>query len=209
MAERALPKPGTPMQRVSGTAIPMPVDDVDTDRIIPARFLKCVVFEGLGAYAFYDERFDDEGPRPDHPLNDPRFADATVLVAGRNFGCGSSREHAPQSLMRFGLRAFVAESYSDIFSGNCVALGLPAVVVPRADVIAITDRIAREPDVNVAVDLQSMTVTVGADAIPCSMPEAQRQSLMNGAWDSTAVLLEARDRAQALASQLPYLSDLK
>ena len=118
-----------PIEQVTGTGVPLLLDDIDTDRIIPARYLKCVTFEGLGDHAFEDDRKQD----PDHPFDDARFADAGILVAGRNFGCGSSREHAPQSLMRWGIKAVVAESFAEIFFGNCTSLGIPAIAAPRAD----------------------------------------------------------------------------
>ena len=118
---------------LNGRGIPLPGDDIDTDRIIPARYLREITFETLGRYAFYDVRFDEKGNRKEHPLNDPRFAGGNILIVNRNFGCGSSREHAPQSLMRMGIAAFIGESFAEIFSGNCTALGLPAVRVSHQD----------------------------------------------------------------------------
>ncbi|MDB4680774.1 3-isopropylmalate dehydratase small subunit [Akkermansiaceae bacterium] len=124
-----------PITQVSGTAVPIPGADIDTDRIIPARFMKCVTFDGLGEYAFYDVRLDPEsGEKTDHPLNDERFKGASILIAGINFGCGSSREHAPQSLTKYGFSAIIAESFAEIFYGNSTTLGLPCVSSSRVKV---------------------------------------------------------------------------
>src|SRR5690606_14986619 len=119
----ALPK----IVKVQGRGVYVPGDDIDTDRIIPARFMKCVTFDGLGAYAFYDARFDEQGNSKGHPLDDPRFRGATILLSNSNFGCGSSREHAPQALSKFGIRAIIAESFAEIFFGNATTLGMPCV----------------------------------------------------------------------------------
>src|SRR5215470_13632042 len=151
------------IERVSGRAVHVPGEDIDTDRIIPARFLKCVTFDGLGEHLFKDVRFREDGSKTDHPLNDPRFAGATILVAGRNFGCGSSREHAPQSIAKYGFRAIVAESFAEIFFGNSVALGMPCVSLSRRDLDVLAARIEGRPDTPVTVDLVQSLVTAGDD----------------------------------------------
>ena len=140
-------------KRVEGRAIPVAGDDIDTDRIIPARYLRLITFETLGQYAFYDERFDDKGKQKTHPLNDPKFQGGTVLLVNRNFGCGSSREHAPQSLMRMGIQAFIGESFAEIFSGNCTALGLPAVRVSHDDAVKLMALVGAQPALKLVIDL--------------------------------------------------------
>jgi 3-isopropylmalate/(R)-2-methylmalate dehydratase small subunit len=191
------------VRRVAGRACPVRGNDIDTDRIIPARFLRCVVFDGLGEHAFEDDRIQAKG---DHPLDDPRFAGATVLVVGQNFGCGSSREHAPQALMRRGFRAFVGGSFAEIFFGNCVALGLPCVTLAEPDLHALTDSIELDPSQEVAVDLEACVVTSRAGRMPLGIPDGARRQLLDGTWNATSVLLEAGPTIEATAARLPYLA---
>jgi 3-isopropylmalate/(R)-2-methylmalate dehydratase small subunit len=190
--------------RVEGRAIPLPGDDIDTDRIIPARYLREISFETLGRYAFQDERFDEKGAAKPHPLNDPRFKGGAILLVGRNFGCGSSREHAPQALMRMGIAAFVGESFAEIFSGNCTALGLPAARVSYEDARALMDLVAADPGIEVVVDLEARTVSAAGKRFPCTMPDSDRRSLVSGEWDTTAVLLANEKSIRATAARLPY-----
>ena len=192
--------------RVEGRGIPLPGDDIDTDRIIPARFLREITFEALGQYAFIDERFDVNGAKRDHPLNDPRFQGGSILLVGSNFGCGSSREHAPQSLMRMGINAFVGESFAEIFSGNCTALGLPAVRVSHDDARALMDLVSAEPGLRLTVDLENRSVSAGKKSYPFTMPKSDRASLMSGEWDSTAVLLSRESDIRAAAQRIPYVN---
>ncbi len=202
--------------QVQGRGIPLPGDDIDTDRIIPARYLREITFETLGRYAFYDERFDESGkekPFPwsdrretPHPLNDKRFKGGSVLVVNRNFGCGSSREHAPQSLMRMGIQAFVGESFAEIFSGNCTALGLPAARVSHEDAVAIQRIVEADPSTVISIDLEARTVTAGARSFPFTMPESDRKSLATGAWDTTAVLLANEKAIRKTATRIPYVN---
>lgn len=187
---------------VRGSGIPLLLDDIDTDRIIPARYLRCVTFDGLGEHAFEDDRRQDAS----HPFDDARFKGAGVLVAGRNFGCGSSREHAPQSLLRWGIQAIVAESFAEIFFGNCSALGIPCVCAARADLAALCDQIAREPSTPVTVDLMGLTVRCGALSVPVTMVESARSALTTGQWDFLGQLLDARPQIRSTAEKLPYLS---
>ena len=192
--------------KVSGRAVALPGDDIDTDRIIPARYLREITFETLGRYAFYDERFDEKGGRKPHPLNDPRFAGASIMIVNRNFGCGSSREHAPQSLMRMGIAAFIGESFAEIFSGNCTALGLPAVRVSHEDAVALQARVDADPSLSITIDLASSSITAGPDRFSCTMPDSDRQALVSGAWDTTAVLLANSAGIRATAERLPYVN---
>jgi 3-isopropylmalate/(R)-2-methylmalate dehydratase small subunit len=196
-------------KRVEGRAIPLPGDDIDTDRIIPARYLREITFETLGRYAFYDERYDEKGAPKKHPLNDPRFSGGTVLLVNRNFGCGSSREHAPQSLMRMSIQAFVGESFAEIFSGNCTALGLPAARVSHEDAVKLMALVEADPSLVVTVELLEGAVSAGGEKFPLTMPEADRKSLVSGQWDTTAVLLQNEAGIKAAALRIPYVSGFR
>jgi len=189
------------IEQVAGTGVPLFLDDIDTDRIIPARFLRCVSFEGIGEHAFEDDRKQN----PQHPFNDPAFRAGAVLISGRNFGCGSSREHAPQSLMRWGIQAVVAESYAEIFFGNCTSLGIPAVCAKREDLAEMAAAIQADPQTPVKVDLLAKTLTVGAKSYSFTMPTSAHESLTTGQWDFLGQLLESKDSIQATAAKLPYL----
>jgi len=195
--------------KVTGRGIPLPGDDIDTDRIIPARYLREITFEALGNYAFQDERFDEAGRPKPHPLNDPRFKGGTVLVVGRNFGCGSSREHAPQSLMRMGIAAFIGESFAEIFSGNCTALGLPAARVSHEDARSIAGLAEGDPSAVITMDLDTQSISVAGRRFGFTMPDADRRSLLTGEWDSTSVLLARKDAITAAARKIPYVSGWK
>ncbi|MDA7496953.1 3-isopropylmalate dehydratase small subunit [Akkermansiaceae bacterium] len=192
--------------QVSGTAVPIPGADIDTDRIIPARFMKCVTFDGLGEYAFYDVRFDPEsGEKTDHPLNDERFDGASILVAGINFGCGSSREHAPQSLTKYGFSAIIAESFAEIFYGNSTTLGLPCVSSTRENIDILKAACTADPTLEVSIDLEAMTVTAGDLSFPVDMPASARQALLAGKYDPIKELLDNNDKIEATAASLSYV----
>ncbi|MBI2567401.1 MAG: 3-isopropylmalate dehydratase small subunit [Candidatus Schekmanbacteria bacterium] len=188
---------------VAGKACFLPGDDIDTDRIIPARFLKAITFTGLGEHAFADDRAAARGA---HLFDQHVTSQASILVVERNFGCGSSREHAPQALMRYGFQAFVGVSFAEIFAGNCTALGLPCVRCRPADVAALAATLAGHPDVPVVISLSDKVVRCGELSCALEMPEGQRAQLLDGTWDATAVLLQAADRTAALAAGLPYMS---
>jgi 3-isopropylmalate/(R)-2-methylmalate dehydratase small subunit len=192
----------TPITQITGRGIPLLLDDIDTDRIIPARFLRCVTFEGIGAHAFEDDRRQD----PRHPFNDDRFQRAAILIAGRNFGCGSSREHAPQSLMRWGIRAIVAESFAEIFFGNCTALGIPCVTAPRSELEALAASVAGDPQLELTVDLERNELRAAGSAVPLSMPASARDALVSGQWDFLGQLLDQTSAIHETAARLPYLS---
>jgi len=189
-------------RQVVGRGIPLPGNDIDTDRVIPARFLKAVTFEGMGEHAFEDARKQD----PEHPFNQAVYQGASVLVVGQNFGCGSSREHAPQALMRWGIRALVGGSFAEIFFGNCVILGIPCLVASMADIEWLQKAIGREPQKVVTVDVERQEVRVGDRIIRATMPDGPRNQLVSGTWDSTAVLLEAGAAIEATAKKLPYVT---
>jgi 3-isopropylmalate/(R)-2-methylmalate dehydratase small subunit len=192
-------------ERIQGRGIPLPGDDIDTDRIIPARYLREIRFETLGRYAFQDERFDEKGVPREHPLNDPRFTGGSILLVNRNFGCGSSREHAPQSLMRMGITAFIGESFAEIFSGNCTALGLPAARVSHEDALAIMDIVRADPKTEIVLDVKDGSINVGGHRFSFAMPQSDQSSLVSGDWDTTAVLGANAEGIRATAARLPYI----
>jgi len=179
--------------------------DIDTDQIIPARYMTSIRFAGLEEHVFHDARFTTDGVPKDHPFNDASYAGASILVVGRNFGCGSSREHAPQALMRWGIRAIVGESFAEIFFGNCISLGIPPVTAAPADIEALMDAVELDPKHEVELDLVSMTVRSRAGQARIALPEAARRALTEGTWDAMRVLLMARDEIQATADRLPYV----
>ena len=190
-------------RQIAGRGIPVTGNDIDTDRIIPARFLRCVTFDGIGEHAFEDDRKQAKG---DHPLDDPRFRGATVLIVGRNFGCGSSREHAPQSLMRFGFRAFVGASFAEIFAGNCTALGLPCVTLEDADLESLMDSVALDPAQLLVLDLEARTLKSRAGIARAGIRDGVRTALLEGSWNATAVLVDAGEAIERTARALPYVS---
>jgi 3-isopropylmalate/(R)-2-methylmalate dehydratase small subunit len=192
--------------QVAGTAIYVPGDDIDTDRIIPARFMKCITFDGLGEFAFIDVRVDPTtGEKTNHPLNDPRFAGASILLSGSNFGCGSSREHAPQALYRYGFRAIIAESFAEIFFGNSTTLGIPCAVMSQADIAAVAALVEANPAAEVIVDLTESKVTVADMDFKASLPGHAHEALTLGKWDAIADLLEGIPTVEKTAAKLPYM----
>ena len=192
--------------RVDGRACVLRGNDIDTDRIIPARYMTSITFAGLEDHVFRDARFTADGTPKDHPFNDPRTANAAILIVNQNFGCGSSREHAPQALLRWGIRAIVGESFAEIFFGNCTALGIPAVTASEIDVAALMDVVELDPTHEVAVDLVAGTISSRAGTVPLHMPEGSRTQLVQGTWDDVRTLLAARDQILATAERLPYIS---
>jgi len=190
--------------QVAGTGVFVPGDDIDTDRIIPARFMKCVTFDGLGQYLFYDVRFDKAGHTLGHPLDNPRHKGAAILLSGRNFGCGSSREHAPQALRKSGIRALIAESFAEIFAGNCTTLGMPCVQLPAAEVKKIATAIEADPQMAIRIDLAASTVSYAGSTAPFKMKDGAREALLAGEWDALAQLLGGKEQVAALAAQLGY-----
>lgn len=179
--------------QVAGTGVYVPGSDIDTDRIIPARFMKCVTFDGLGEFAFYDVRKNADGTDRAHPLNDPRFKGANILLSGTNFGCGSSREHAPQALYRFGFRAVIAESFAEIFFGNCTTLGIPCAVASGADIAVLANEIERNPALEVTIDLKAGRVFFEDQEFPITLPDTALDALTTGQWDPIAGLLENKE----------------
>ncbi|MBX0294425.1 3-isopropylmalate dehydratase small subunit [Haloarcula nitratireducens] len=194
---------------VEGTGIPIRGNDIDTDQIIPARFMKVVTFDGLGEFAFFDVRFDDEDNPKDHPMNEERFQDANVMVVNSNFGCGSSREHAPQALMRWGIDAIIGESFAEIFAGNCLALGIPTVTADHETINALQQWVDDNPEKEIEVDVAAETVRYGGNEANVSVDDAQRQALVEGIWDTTALMKANRNAIEETAAQLPYLDQTR
>ncbi len=195
-----------PVPSVTGRAVFIPGADIDTDRIIPARFMKCVTFDGLGEFAFYDVRFDEHGNKTKHPLNDPRFDGASILIAGVNFGCGSSREHAPQSLRKYGFNGVIAESFAEIFYGNSTTLAMPCVMVSAADIVKLRDAVEADPKVEITIDVVALRVrsSSGLD-VPVTMPDSAREALVSGRWDPIQELLDNDKAIDAKARELHYV----
>jgi 3-isopropylmalate/(R)-2-methylmalate dehydratase small subunit len=193
--------------RVEGRALPLPGNDIDTDRIIPARFLRSVSFDGMEKHVFEDERKAGgyRGTNRPHPFDDPRYAGAAVMVVEENFGCGSSREHAPQAIKRWGIEAIVGESFAEIFFGNSVMIGLPCVTADAADLKEIYARVASDPQGTMVVDLEAGTCRVGDFTCRVAMPAKTRDAFLTGAWDTTGMLLERFDEVRETAAKLPYL----
>ncbi len=190
--------------QVSGTAVHVPGSDIDTDRIIPARFMKCVTFDGLGEFAFYDVRFDKDGKPTGHPLDEPRFKGASILLSGTNFGCGSSREHAPQALYRFGFRAVIAQSFAEIFFGNCTTLGIPCVIASAEDISKLAAAVDANPQLEVMVDVANNQVVYGSENFAVTIPSTAHEALTSGKWDPIAELLEAKDAIHARLTALGF-----
>lgn len=187
---------------VHSVPVVVPGDDIDTDRIIPARFLKSITFDGLGEFAFYDERKNPDGSDTNHPLNAPAAKDAGILITGMNFGCGSSREHAPQALWRRGIKAVVAGSFAEIFFGNATTLGVACVCANREDLARLEAWTAQNTGTPIEVDIENLCVRFGEQTIPVTLPAAVRDALINGRWDPIADLLENEEKINALAAKL-------
>lgn len=187
---------------VSGRGIPLVGNDIDTDRIIPARFLRCVTFEGLGEQVFVDDRAQMQGQ---HPFDQPQYQGAVILVVNSNFGCGSSREHAPQAIARWGIQAIVGESFAEIFVGNCLAMGLPCVTAHPTTIQFLQESITVQPDVLIDVDLEKKQVVLGDLDASIGIDEGARQMLLSGTWDACGQLLANEDAIRTTATGLPYL----
>ena len=191
--------------RVAGTALPMRGEDVDTDRILPARFLRAITFEGMEAHVFVDDREAARKAGTVHPFDEPRFAGASILLVNGNFGCGSSREHAPQGLRRWGIRAIVGESFGEIFFGNSTMIGLPCLTASSADIDTLMREVERQPSTQVEVDLVAGTCTVGGQTVRATLPPSVRDAFTTGAWDTTGLLLDKYEEVSAAAAKLPYI----
>jgi len=191
--------------QVHGPGVPVRGNDIDTDQIVPARFLKEVTFDNMGEYAFYDVRRDDDGTLNDHPFN--RYPNATILVVNQNFGCGSSREHAPQALMRWGIDGLIGESFAEIFAGNCQALGLPTATADHETVEWIMEQVKADLTLELTIDVENETATVGDKTVDVTINDSQREALLQGIWDTTALMKSYMDEVRQTANEVPYLND--
>lgn len=191
---------------VTGRAVNVPGNDIDTDRIIPARFMKCVTFDGLGEFLFYDVRKNLDGTEKAHPLNDARFKGATILLSGANFGCGSSREHAPQAIAKYGFKAVIAENFAEIFFGNSTTLGIPCVTASREDIAKIAAFTEANPQGEVVIDLAKLEVRFGGQAVKIAQRESARDALVNGRWDAIGELIDGLPTVKTTAAKLPYMA---
>lgn len=192
---------------ITGTALPLRGDNIDTDRIIPARFLRAVSFDGLEEHLFADDRAEADAVSPNsHPVADPRYAGASILLVNANFGCGSSREHAPQAIRRRGFKAVMGESFSEIFFGNAVALGMPCVSAAAADMETLIQEVERNAGLELQLDLSRMVVTAGEREMRVALPAPARQAFLSGSWDATGLLLDRFDDVERVVRRLPYVS---
>jgi len=190
---------------VSGKGVHVPGSDIDTDRIIPARFMKCVTFDGLGDYLFYDVRHEADGSLKDHPLNEECFAAASILLSGINFGCGSSREHAPQAIYRAGFRAVIAQSFAEIFFGNCATLGVPCVIATADQIDKIAAAVDADPSLEITIDVEANEVRYGAESIEVTIPATARDAFLSAKWDPIGELLEAEGEVASTVKELGYV----
>jgi len=192
----------SPIKKITGRAVPVEGDDIDTDRIIPARYMRCVTFDGLGEFLFRDIRQTQDGKSTNHTIDQAKFKGATILVSGMNFGCGSSREHAPQAIVRAGFKAVIAGNFAEIFFGNSTTLGLPCVSAKKEDLQALTQLISSEPSTEVGVNLENLKVTAGKLSFPVTMKASAQQGLLSGRYDAIADLLTNLPKVQELAARL-------
>jgi 3-isopropylmalate/(R)-2-methylmalate dehydratase small subunit len=192
----------SPIKKITGRAVPVEGDDIDTDRIIPARYMRCVTFDGLGEFLFRDIRQTQDGKSTNHTIDQAKFKGATILVSGMNFGCGSSREHAPQAIVRAGFKAVIAGNFAEIFFGNSTTLGLPCVSAKKEDLQAFTQLISSEPSTEVGINLENLKVTAGKMSFPVTMKASAQQGLLSGRYDAIADLLANLPKVKELAARL-------
>ena len=193
------------IRRVAGTGVPVRGNDVDTDQIMPARFMKEVTFENMGEYVFYDARRGEAGELNDHPFNE--YKGANILIVNKNFGCGSSREHAPQGLMRWGVRGVIGESFAEIFEDNCKSLGVPAMTADQETVEELQSFVEENPDAGLEIDVEAERVVYDGREVDLDVDRSMKEALVEGIWDTTAVMHSNMDRVRDTANALPYVED--
>ena len=191
---------------VTGRAVNVPGNDIDTDRIIPARFMKCVTFDGLGEFLFFDVRHDPQGNKIEHPIDKPEHKGATILLSGANFGCGSSREHAPQAISKAGFKAVIAENFAEIFFGNSTTLGMPCVTASREDIAKIAAAVEANPQTEVTIDLEKLEARFAGQSVKIAQRESARDALVNGRWDAIGELIDGLPEVKTTAAKLPYMA---
>jgi 3-isopropylmalate/(R)-2-methylmalate dehydratase small subunit len=194
------------VKKISGKAIAVEGNDIDTDRIIPARFLRCVTFDGLGEHAFADDRAQTKGQ---HPFDQPQYQGANILVVNNNFGCGSSREHAPQALAKWGIQAIIGQSFAEIFFGNCVAIGVPCLMAEPQAIQELQASIKANPEANLLIDLETMSLksdSLSGLSIPVQMNEGAKQMFLKGTWDNCGQLVSNAEKVKLTATKLPYIN---
>ena len=197
------------IKSVIGRGIPIHGNDIDTDQIFPAKFMRCTTFDTIAQYLFYDARFNGDGSKKEHPLNEEKYKEGKIFIVNRNFGCGSSREHAPQAIYRYGIRAIIGESFAEIFRDNCTSIGMPAVTATKEEIEKLMDCTQKNPDCEIKIDLESKKVSCAQLKIELQLPEHFRKALVDGTWDSTAGLLSAVNQIQETAKKLPYMKDYR
>ena len=193
----------SPIAQVTGRGVVVAGDDIDTDRIIPARYMRCITFDGLGEYLFRDVRQTPEGKNTNHPIDDPKYKGATILISGMNFGCGSSREHAPQAIARAGFKAVIAGGFAEIFFGNSTTLGLPCATATRKDLNALMSLIQKDPTTIVKIDVEKLQVTAGPLSFAVTLKASAQQGLLSGRYDAIADLLANLPKVKELAGRIP------
>jgi 3-isopropylmalate/(R)-2-methylmalate dehydratase small subunit len=194
------------VKKISGKAIAVEGNDIDTDRIIPARFLRCVTFDGLGEHAFADDRAQ---ANEQHPFDQPQYQGANILVVNNNFGCGSSREHAPQALAKWGIQAIIGQSFAEIFFGNCGAIGVPCLMAEPQAIQELQASIKTNPEANLMIDLETMSLksdSLSGLSIPVQMNEGAKQMFLKGTWDNCGQLVSNAEKVKLIATKLPYVN---
>ncbi len=193
--------------KVIGKGVYLAGDDIDTDRVIPARYMKCITFDGLGDYLFYDLRHKEDGSEKDHVLNDPIYSEASILISGKNFGCGSSREHAPQALYRAGFRAVITEGFAEIFFGNSTQLGMPCLTVNTDVIQKLSAAVKSDPETIITIEMGNLKISIGDEQFDCTIKEGARESLIAGTWDPIGELLEGVEDVDRMAASLPNIDN--
>lgn len=195
----------TEIKNIKGAVIPKTTDDQNTDDILPARFLIEITFKNMGDYVYNDERFKGDKKVEGHPFNDPKYKDGTILLAGANFGCGSSREHAPQELYRYGIKAIIAESFAEIFAGNCTSLGVVGLTIPKEKIEKLEKAVKENPETKINIDLENKILKYDDQEIDFEIPEGRRQAFINGTWDAMVVLQNNKDGIEKTSDAIEYL----
>lgn len=194
---------------IQGTGIVIRGNDIDTDQIIPARYMTVITFDGIEKFAFFDVRYKSDGSLKNHPFNDSKFKNATIMIVNSNFGCGSSREHAPQTIMRHGIQAILGESFAEIFAGNCTTLGVPVIILSKSEIAEIQNLVENYPETSIEIDLIHSTINIGQFNFISKIPSQIQHTLTQGTWDTTDVLLSHNTEIEKIYNQLPYIKKFK